>query len=275
MPISQVFLDSKNRAYMRAKLLLESDDSGKEGQGQYIVNNEDLARETSKKNIRVAKSNLVSIIPINVNDTNYVLNVPDNIPNQGNLNGILPMEKRLSIQDVFFTNALGFFLVALNIGGPTGYLPSHYQLSTFPSPSYSGLFGILDVSALLGIWSSGNLEIKVNGIIQTPQWWLYNHLMIPETMTNAGNFPTQNPYWDEQSASEDGYQIVEPNIILNGGNKNLYTVTYDNTWQQVLGGPNAGCSVQFAIAMVWDGWLAQNASSIMDAQPAKFGVKSK
>ena len=261
MAISQTFLDSRNRAYMRAKYLLEADSDGNEGKGQYVVNNPDKSLKVGKENIRMAKSNLVSIIPISVNQTSYVLNVPDNIVNLGN-NGILPLEKRLSIQDVFFTNALGFFLTAFQAGA---YTPIHYQFWTYPSPSLGGILGLNDVAALMGIWSSGNLEIKVNGIIQTPNWWLWNHCNVPQTETSFAGTPV-NPFWDQQSMSEDGYLIMEPNLIVNGGNKNLYTITYDETWQQVLSGANATNQYQFAIALVWDGWLAQNASSIMNNQ---------
>lgn len=266
MAVSQLFLDSRNRSYMRAKFLLESDADGKEGAGQYIVNNQDKATKIGKDNIRMAKSNLVSLIPINVNDTNYVFNIPDNLPNQGNQNGILPLEKRLSIQDVFFCNALGFFLTCYSANG---YQAIHYQFWTYPTPSLGGILGLNDVAALAGIWTSGNLEIKTNGVIQTPNWWLWNHQSVPQTQSNFSGTPV-NPFWDQQSMSEDGFQVTEPNLIINGGNKNLYTVMYDNTWAQVLGGANAGNTYQFALAMVWDGWLAQNASSIMNNQPAKF-----
>jgi hypothetical protein len=261
--VSQVFLESKNRAYMRAKYILESDDTGKEGAGQYVVNNLDKARIMSKENIRMAPANLVSIIPIQPTGTNYLMNVLDNQVNAGN-SGILPMEKRLALQDVFFTSSLGFFLTAYDVKATATYPAIHYQFWTYPAPSLGGLFGLLDLAALAGLWSSGNMEIKVNGIIQTPDWWLGRHQMINQTQTNFAGTPP-NPFWEQQSWSEDGYLIMEPNLIVNGGNKNEYTIKYDSTFGQIFGATssNANQTYQFALALVWDGWLAQNASSIM------------
>ncbi len=255
-----MFLDSRNRAYIRAKKMLE-------GSGQYVVNDDERGRQLQKPVLRVAQSNLVSIIPISAASTNYVFNTLANQPNLGNA-GILTLEKRLKLQDVFFTSALGFFLTAFNAGG---YTPIHFQMWTNPVPSLGGVAGLGDPAALMGIWTTGNLEVKVNGETVTPNWWLWKHMVINQTESNFAGVPI-NPFWDQQNFAEDGFQVVEPNWILNGGNDNLYTVTYGNDWGQVLGGANAGNTYQFAIVMVWDGWLAQNASSIMNNQPAK-GVK--
>lgn len=260
MAISQVFLDSRNRAYLNAKRILENGD-------QYIVNNPDFARKNNKQNIRVAQSNLVSIIPISVANTSYVFNVLDNQVNQGNT-GILTLEKRLKLQDVFFTSSIGYFLTALSavIGA---YLPIHFQFWTYPSPSLGGIGGLIDLSALAGIWATASLEVKVNGEVVTPDWWLWRHMVINQTETAYASVPI-NPFWDQQNFSEDGFIITEPNWIVNGGNNNLYTVTMGNDWGQVLGQNNSAQTYAFAIAMVWDGWLAQNASSIMNNAPMKM-----
>lgn len=260
MAMSQVFLDSRNRAYQNAKRTVEAN-------GQYLVNQPDLARNTGKENIRVSQSNLVSIIPLTAADTQYVFNT-DAQPNQGNA-GILTLEKRLALQDVFFTSSWGFFLTAFSaISG--GYLPIHFQLWTYPSPSLGGIGGLNDLGALMGVWTTGNLEVKTNGQVITPNWWLWNHMVINQTETNFASVPI-NPFWDQQNFSEDGHMIVEPNWIVNGGNKNLYTVNYGNDWGQVLGGNNAGQTYSFGIVAVWSGWLAQNASSIMNNAPANMG----
>lgn len=251
---------------MRAKFILESDDQGKEGAGQYVVNNIDKARAMGKENIRVAPSNLISIIPIVPNNTNYLFQWLDNQPNAGNANGLLPLEKRLAIQDVFFTSSMGFFLTAFNANavGPV-YPQLHYQMFTYPVPSLGGLFGLNDLAALAGLWSSGNLEIKVNGIIQTPNWWMGRHQTINQTQSSWAGTPI-NPFWDQQIWSEDGYLIMEPNLIVNGGNKNEYTLTYDNTFGQIFGplSNNPSNTYSFGLVLILDGWLAQNASSIMN-----------
>lgn len=254
--VSSVFQESRRKVYENAKNILQADE-------QYIVNNPVMARKSGKRNLRVSGSKLISIIPISATSSNYVLNVMDTQINLGN-SGILPREKRLTLQDVFFTSSIGFFLCALNIGA---YTPSHFQFQSMPSPSYEGLFGIGDLSQLMGIWTGGFLEVEVNGETVTPAHWLGDHLNINQTMTNTAHIPV-NPYWDQQSP-DDGYCVTDPMWIVNGGNNNLYTVKYGSDWNQVLGLSNASTTVQFGIAIIWDGWLAQNASSIMNNQPQK------
>ncbi len=257
MPSSPIFLESRNRAYVRAKRDLEANE-------QYVVNNEAKARKDKKMNLRVAQSNLISIVPLNANTTQYVFNVLDSVPNQGNA-GLLSEEIRLKQQDVFFTSSIGFFLVAY---APVSYPPLRFQFMTYPTPSLQGVLGIGDAAALMGIWTAGKLDVKVNGETVTPSWWLQKHLVINQTQSNVAGTPI-NPYWDQINYAEDGYQVVEPNWIVNGGNNNLYTVNYNNDWSLVFGGTNAANTYGFCIAMVWDGWLAQNASSIMNNAPAK------
>lgn len=257
MAVSSVYQDSRRKAYDNAVNILQSSK-------QYLVNKPIEARAQSKLNIRMAQSSLVSIIPINVNTTDYVLNVMDNQVNAGNT-GLLPQEQRLTLQDVFFTSSLGFFLVPLV---NNGYTPIHFQYYTYPDNALGGISGIGDPAALMGIWTAGQLEVKVNGEVVTPRWWLERHAVINQTQDNIAGIPT-NPFWSQQNFAEDGYLITEPNWIINGGNNNLYTIKYSNDWGQVLGGANTGNSVTFAIALVWDGWLAQNASSIMNNEPQK------
>jgi hypothetical protein len=258
---SQLFADSRARAYMRAKRILE-------GSGQYIVNDDEKGRSLKKPVIRVAQSNLVSIIPINSASTNYQLNTLANQPNLGNA-GILTMEKRLKLQDVFFTSSLGYFLTVLSQTNAAGtYTNIQFQFFCNPVPSLGGVAGVGDLAALMGIWSLGTLEVKTNGETITPDWWLWNHMVINQTESNFAGAP-MNPFWDQQNFPEDGFYVVEPNWILNGGNDNNYTIKYGNTWGNIWAGANAANGNQFAIALVWDGWLAQNASSIMNNAPAK------
>lgn len=232
--------------------------------GQYVVNNEAAARSKKLKNLRVAQSYLCSIIPITASNTQYVMNVLDNQLNQGNAT-ILPAEQRLKLQDVFFTSALGFHLVQLGWNGFPG--TNIYQRYTFASDQLHGpLPNIPDTLGLSGVWGAGRLEVKVNGEVVTPYWKMIQHEVINQTQANG--YANARPYFDQNNYSEDGYVITEPNWILNGGNNNLYTITYDNTWQYVLGSNNAGNLFNFGIAMTWDGWLAQNASSIMDTAPS-------
>lgn len=261
MAAQSSLIDSRNRAFIRLKKDIES---VKDPQGKqiYTLNNEDGARKDGLRNIVAAQSNIISILPINSATTQYVFNIKDGVPNANNAN-ILPMECRLKDQDVFYTSSLGFFLTCFN---NNGYTPIRFQYWTYPSPGLqSPLPGVADIAALNGIWQSGFLEVKVNGVVVTPKWWLGKHEYVPQTQTNLGGVPI-NPFWDEQDYSGDGYIVTEPNWVLNGGNNNQYTVSYGSDWGLVL---NPASTVQLGLIMVWDGWLAQNASSIMYNQPAK------
>ena len=74
---SSAALSARNRAYVRAKNMLEGHDP-KTGakNGAYIVNDTAEARSSGKRNLRMAQSYLQSVIPINANNTQY-LSPPD------------------------------------------------------------------------------------------------------------------------------------------------------------------------------------------------------
>lgn len=255
---SQTILDARNRAYVRAKRKLEAN-------GQYVVNDEAKARKDGKKNLRVAQSWLASAVPLSAANTSYSYNLMDNMANSGNAGLILPQEQRMTLQDVFFTSSLGFYLGLFNWAGAA--LQNQFQYYAYPPPSISGpLPSIPNVSALTGIWG-GELEVKTNGEVVTPSWRLNQHICINQTQSSPGVLR-----FDQINYGDDGLIVTEPNWIINGGNNNLYTVTYGRNWGDVLGSTsgNAGTSIGLFGIMVWDGWLAQNASSIMDNASMKM-----
>lgn len=254
---STAFLDSRRKAYNNAVMALEED-------GQYIVNSERKAMKLGKKNIRVAQSYVWSEIPTTPNSSSYVLNVIDQQYNVGN-NNLLPEEKRIKQQDVFFTYAIGYFIRVVNLWPGT-----YYQLMTFPSAIVAGTppFFFPDPSCLMGLWTSGSLNVTVNGDVLTPGWDLGQHLFIPQTIGNVGGVPS-NPYYDQTNPAEDGFAITEPNWIINGGNNNIYTINFPNDYNRIFAGVNAGVTTQVNLVMKWYGFLAQNASSIMNNAPAK------
>jgi hypothetical protein len=143
---NDTILQARNRAYLRAKRKLESN-------GQYIVNDEMTARKQNKKNLRVAQSWLASIVPISASNTQYQYNTMDNQPNSGNAGLLLPQEQRMTLQDVFFTSALGFYMgIDLNNG------QNRFQYYAAPPPGITGPPPIYpNISGLTGIWS-GNLK---------------------------------------------------------------------------------------------------------------------
>jgi len=245
---SQRLQDPHRKSYMEMVKTLEES-------GDYVVNNSSRAAKTNKKNLRAAQSYLWSQIPLVSTTTQYVFNVQDGLFNVGNP-GILPEEKRIKLQDVFFTYALGFFLICKRTAG--GNTTFAYQLATFPNPYLYGA-GALDLNTMVGIWTQGVLNVQVNGDTLTPAWDMSQHYYIPQTQVPA--FPISgSEFFSQQDLSDDGYVVTEPNWIINGANNNLYTVNYNNNW----GGVNLGGGNTWHIAMKWQGFLAQNASSIMD-----------
>lgn len=255
---STAFLDSRRKAYLNAVAALQAD-------GQYIVNNTEQAIKMQKKNIRVAQSYVCSEIIMTPTSSSYVLNVIDQQYNVGN-NNLLPSERRIKQQDVFFTYALGFYIRQTN-----GWQGLPYILQTFPTAATNGAapFFYPDVSTLQGIWTDGTLTVTVNGDVLTPAWDLSQHLCINQSQANPGGVPV-TPFQDQVNLGEDGQVITEPNWIINGGNNNIYQINYPNNYGNILGGVNlASSSISTSIVMKWYGFLAQNASSIMNNAPAK------
>lgn len=258
MAISPALLDSRRKAYQNAVEALEADQ-------QYVVNNMNRALKTNKKNIRVAQSYVWSEIPLNANTSDYVLNVIDQQYNVGNTN-LLPSERRIKQQDVFFSYAL-FFGIRVTVANWQGQTQ---QIMTFPSATVNGPAPFLfpDIDALLGIWNLGDLNVTVNGDVLTPAWDMSQHLVINQTQASIGGVPP-NPNYDQVNQAEDGWLITEPNWIINGGNNNLYQVTYPNNYSSIFGGVNASTTSTVNLIMRLDGFLAQNASSIMNNAPQK------
>jgi len=235
-----------------------------EASGEYICNNQPLATKNGKKNVRVAQSYLWSQIPLNSNVSSYVFNVIDQQYNVGT-QGLLPMERRLKQQDVFFTYKLGFYLLCVSTAAETNY---QFTLMTFPSANFYGNapWGI-PIANLMGLWTAGQLNVTVNGDVLTPAWDMGQHLVIPQTQVPPVGI-NGSPFFDQVNLNEDGYVVVEPNWIINGGNNNIYTVAYPNNYLNITTGSTGGIGNGFQLHLVlkWQGFLAQNVSSIMDAK---------
>jgi hypothetical protein len=256
---SKNFLNSHRQSYMNAVGLLESD-------GQYVVNSEMRAAKENKKNIRMAQSYCWSEIPINASTSSYVFQVIENIYNAGNT-GLLPTENRIKLQDVFFTYALGFFLRPME--NTVGNQAFAFNMLSFPSAFLSTNGFNCGIVQLLSLWNGGELNVKVNGDVLTPGWSMSQHLNINQTQypQNVGAAPFN--YYDQRNMGEDGFSIVEPNWIINGGNDNTYELQYGQNFSYAINGLNLAGGNKFNLVMYWQGFLAQNASSIMNNLPKK------
>lgn len=231
-----------------------------EQNGQYLVNNEIGAAAANKKNIRAAQSFIWSQIALTPNSSSYLMNIKDGVPNLGS-SGMLPGEIRLKEQDVFFTYAVGFYLLAYaNTDG--NIHDGGNKLLTFP-PSY--LYGaapslVPGLYTMDGIWTMGRMNIKVNGEITTPNWDLGQHLHVPQTQVSSPY--TGTPAQDQIDLGEDGLVICEPNWIFNGSNNNEITIQYPNNFSDIQFG-----GWKWHLVLKFQGFLAQNCSSIMNNAP--------
>lgn len=255
---STVFADSRRRAYNQAVKMIEAD-------GTYVVNDTHGSLMTGKNNIRMAQSYVWSEIPMNASTSQYVLNVIDQQYNVGNTN-LLPSELRVKQQDVFFSYAIAFYIRPI----VPGWQGTQYNIMTFPSASMQGPLPNFypDPSCLSGIWLSGKLNVSVGGDVLTPAWDLSQHYVVNQTEASTGGVPP-NPYYDQVNFAEDGFAITEPNWIINGGNNNIYQVTYPSNYNNIFGGVNTGSTIQVSLIMKLSGFLAQNASSIMNNAPSQ------
>lgn len=223
----------------------------------YTLNNEAAARKGSTKNIRASQSLLWSQIPLDPNNSSYVFNVKAGIPNQGN-GGVLPAEVRLKEQNVFFCYAMGFYLQAYL--SPSGSTDFRNKLMSFPSADFFGPAPALvpGLFTMSGLWNFGRMEYQVNGETITPDWDMSQHLVVPQTQ-----LPTPfsgNPAWDQIEMGDYGKVVVEPNWIINGSNDNQFTLNYGNNFS----GIRFGTDWKWQLVTIWQGFLAQNCSTIMD-----------
>lgn len=219
----------------------------------YSVNKEDPRIPGSKK-ITMTRSYLRSEVLLSPSLSQYTFPILDNVPSIGS-NGINPTEKRLKQQDVFFCNRLGFYIYNKS----TGAGKYQYELMTFPNANFFGSTG-LDLDLLTGLWTAGQLNVTINNDVLTPAWDMQQHMAVQQTEIPAISV-NGSPYFNQIDYSVDGIAVVEPNWILNGANNNIFNLIYP----VALSNMGIG-TTQLYFVMKFEGFLAQNCSSIMDNQ---------
>lgn len=216
---------------------------------KYVVNRE----EPGFKKIKLTRSYLRTEILLNPALTSYNFQLLTNQVAPGST-GVNPTEQRLKQQDVFFCHRLGFYIYcAATAYGNTIY---RFQMMTFPNPTLYG--SGLQLEQMMGLWTSGQLQVTVNNDVLTPAWDLLQHMIVNQSMTSAIYQPTSN-YFNQNDYTKDGLVVVEPNWVLNGGNDNEYVITYPQSISTMGIG-----TYQFWLTLKFEGFLAQNCSSIMD-----------
>lgn len=266
-------------AYAEAKRQLEYLVAGPKGQyKEFVVNRdpnpadplENSSSGVNTKRINMTQSNLRTRNKLDPNITNYTFGIlntePSSVPAvQSAQNGILnPLELRLIQQDVFFVYAMGFRLYMISTpGGNTSF---QYQPLTFPNPIVYGGVGI-NLDLMWQIWTGGNLNVTVNKNILNTNVSLMDYFNINQTQIppiNSNPPVGDAPLFNQINLRSDGIVTVKPNWILNGANQNLFQINYPNQLNNIGLGVS---SSEWHIELFMKGFLAQNASSIMNNRP--------
>jgi hypothetical protein len=232
------------QAYANAVLKLESSNQG----SKPIAVNQVIS---GKQTIRMTQSYLRMEQLLDPNLTNYSFTVVS-----GTTNPPYPTENWLKLQDVFFVARMFFGLVLeRSAGGNTQFAN---QLMTFPNPQFYGAAG-LDLNRLCGIWQNGELRLTINNEVITPAWPLSKHFNVPMRQINTITWPNTDGFFNEVDLGDDGWCSIEPNWVLNGGSNIDLQIGYPTSLQDYGIG-----SSRFKLVLMLDGFLAQNASSIMN-----------
>ncbi len=164
----------------------------------------------------------------------------------------------LALQDAFFVSQLGIYLAV-----PSSSTATNYRLLTYPSvgtiTNVAGNFTAAQATDALSLYN-GVLQLTVNQRTILTSWDIQKHLFIPPTQVNAfSNIKTgattavvaPEHYNDDfYNASEHGMYPVEPNVVLNGKDKNDLSI--------VLPSAIASAPATARIIVLFRGVLAQN-----------------
>lgn len=206
-----------------------------------------------KSLVTLTNSYLRTEAVLNPNTTQYNFGILNTEPSTGGAIQPFPTEQRLLLQDVFFAYDFGFYITCNKTGG--GNTNFQYQLMTFPNPNFFGSFG-LNLDLMIGLWTMGKMQLVINNNVVIPSWPLKRHLVINQTQIL---FPSSNVYFNQNDFDDDGLSAMEPNIILNGGNNNKLSINYPLPINTM----GIGDTAVFNLVCWFDGFLAQNASTIM------------
>ena len=166
----------------------------------------------------------------------------------------------LALQDAFFVSQLGIYLAV-----PSSATATNYRLLTYPSigsaTNVAGNFTAAQAADALTLYN-GLLQLTVNQRTILTSWDVQKHLLIPETQVNAfanlktaatsALVPPEHYNDDAYKGSENGMYPVEPNVVINGKDKNDLSI--------LLPGAIATAPATARIVVLMRGVLAQNAN---------------
>lgn len=236
-------------AYDLAKKMIENQD-------QNMVVNQPPTNGRTR--VTMAQSYIRTEMPLNQNLTNYNFAILDNkITSPTGV--IAPTEQRLALQDAFFAYNLGVYLVVdETASGNTQY---QNQLLTFPNPQFFGS-GTTDLNLQQGIWNNGTLALTINSQVITPAWDLAKHLYIPQTQINTVTWP-DGDFFNQYDGEGYGKCSIEPNWVFNGAANIDLQVNFRKPLNQM----GIGTDFETRLVLIFQGYLAQNCSSIMREIP--------
>lgn len=233
-------------AYANAVAKLES-------KGNVIVNRKDNTGQ--RREIRMTQSFLRTEQNLNQNITNYSFGITNNQPNASGT--IFPTEQRLTLQDVFFAYKVGFYISMQSTSGANTTYKN--QLMTFPNPQFY-LSGGIDLNLMQGLWTNGVLNLKINNEVITPAWDLRKHMDVPVNQLNTIGWPNTDQFFNQFDGDNFGMCTIEPNWIFNGGSNIDLEINYAESLTNI----GIGSAAVMRLHLIFEGFLAQNASSIMD-----------
>lgn len=182
-------------------------------------------------------------VALNTTQTQYrfPVVVNDNFSTQFNT------QVSLNLQDVFIVSRL-----RLTFAKPSSATASNFPLSTYPDAT---IFSAANTASSLYQWYNGYLQITVNNRVIMPKWRLSGHLAVPTQQPSTAYYSTNTvSFIQEQRGNSDGWQVVEPNILLSGAKQTDWTVTLPAALTAVETNSRAIFEVE--------GLLAQNTTSV-------------
>ncbi len=237
---------ANREAYANAVAVLERS-------GQYAVNRDPVGNQ---KKMMLTESYLRTEMPLSTSKTSYNFGVLNTQITNGQ-SGLYETEQRITLQDVLFVYNVGFYVTMNRTSG--GNVSYQNQLMTFPNPQFYLSSGI-NLDLMTGLWNNGQIELTINGQVVTPGWDLRKHMYIPQTQIDTNTPSTNGAFFNQVRQRDEGMQTVEPNWIFNGGNNIQLNVVYKTSLTNI----GIADTASLRLVLIMEGFLAQNASSIMD-----------
>lgn len=198
------------------------------------------------KSAKLTQSELRSEVKMSASSTRFHLPVTINDQINGNA---FNTEKRLNLQDVFITSAIGVYVAA-----PSSDTDTQYELSTYAPVN---LFtGANEVQAIKGAYSNGNLSMIIDNDQILPFYPLNWHYKVPFTQaaTNAFYDASDITLQDSRDGSFDGIMQIEPNFILSGNAQIDFNLNLPSAM--------AAAKANSRFVVVQYGLLAQNCTKV-------------